>query len=127
MDGRDDQIRGVLLDERTRRLTCNGPHRGCKSTSPRPPVGGVEAGAPQMRRLDHVWVHFRSAIKWTRRVVLEEIHHLSSHLIRIFEMDGFDDGFRRGAMSAARVGEVKDDVWFFRNWKVHLYARSGWL
>ena len=58
--------------------------------------------------------------------LLEEVHHLGGDFIFVLQMNRFDDGFRRGAMSAAGVGEVEDNVRLSKRLLVHVVHLRVW-
>ena len=119
MDG-DDQVCRVSFHKGLGCLAGDRPHGSRDHARPGPSIGGMEAGAPQFRRLDHIWIHLAGVIEWKRCIILEEIHHLGGDLVPVFTIDRFNNGFGRGTMAAAGIGEIKDDVRFFRGWIVHL-------
>src|SRR3972149_9114448 len=90
-----------------------GPECAGDDARPRAPVGGIETRLPQMRRFDHLRVQVGHFVEWDRRVFLEEVHHFGGKGVGEFQSEGFDDGFRGAAMSAAGVGEEEKDVRYF--------------
>ena len=111
----DDKVGRMPANQRARRLTGNGPHGGRDEARLCAPIGGVETGAPKLRSFYHVRIHGAHAVKRRRGVILEEIHHFGGHLIFVFKLDGFDDGFSCGAMPAAGIGEVENNMRFSRS------------
>src|SRR5258706_10596368 len=128
---RDNEVRGVFTNKVTRRPAGNGPHRGSDEARSCTPVGGVETRAPQFWSPYHIRIHCTRMVKRRRGIILEEIDHLGSGLIFIFKMDRFNDGFGRRAMSAASIGEVKNNMRFSRSRLVvhfvHLRAWGDWF
>src|SRR5215216_3738150 len=112
MDG-NDQIRGMALDEGARRASCDGPHGGSEDPCLGASVSDMEACAPQLRRLDHIWVHVRGVVKRQRRVILEEVNHLCGDFVLIVQMDRFDNCFGCRAMSTSGIGKVKNNMRYF--------------
>ena len=106
--------------QRARGPAGDRPHRCGNHLRPGAAIRRMKACAPQLGRLDHVGIHIRCLVERDRGIVLEEVHHLGCNLAFVFEMNSFDDGFRRGAMPAACIGEVKDNVWFSSNRRFHL-------
>jgi len=122
---RDNQFGGVTLDERLCGLTCNGPHGRSDHPGAGASIGGMEARTPQPGGFYRVPVELGGVIKGRRCIFPEKIHHLRCDSLFILEMNGFDDGFRRGTMPAACIGKEKKDVGLLRNGVLHLFFRVG--
>src|SRR6185503_20874387 len=100
----------MFMNKRARRLTRDRPHGGGNDAGAGASICCMKAGTPKLWCSHHIGIHLRRAVEGARCISFEEINHFGRSHILVFYMDSFDNSFSRGAMPAACIGEVKDDM-----------------